>query len=704
MHGFLLLSQTNFLGFNLFKPKSTPLPFILLVFISLFISACSTKPIIEKVTPITKEVIKKIDVTETAETKISLAKSLNKKLPRNDQALIEQQAIINSLLIEASELYIQQKNFSKALWLANKINDIPQENYENTYKILLIKAHSLVELNYLPQAQHQLKLATELVNYTTGNPEISSLKLNHYYYFILNKILYAQGKIVPAVTAQLNAFALNPDALKTETLNNTKAIWHKLERLTDWQLKELIKTNPPFINGWAQLLNYSHKFGANPKQFSRYLTLWQQQNPTHPATDIIEQLQETNVAIHREPVTPKINIETYIDKSNEINSETDIKSTTENIMQSELKNDFHKKIENIAILLPLSGNQQQAGIAAQQGILAAYQNNTESNITFIDTNKIDWENVVVQIAELNIDHIIGPLLKSNVEMFLTLSKQHPSLQVPTLLLNLSSEHQLFPYQTALSMRPEDEAIQAATTLSQHNYHHPIILSHNDSVSKRIAVAFSEQWQSSTGKAVDIIYFNQGKEMQNSLKENLDVNASQARIKQLTNRLSSNIKSEPRNRRDIDMIYVIGSDAQTRLIKPYIDVNISPFANIIPVYASSRSHSSFNDKHNGASSTNDLQGLTFTQIPWLLPSEQQDKNLNQLSNSLWPKRSDSLSRIFAMGFDGYHLLSKIPLMKQAPYIRHFGQTGTLILNNNNILTRSLIWGQYKKDKVTSIVMD
>jgi outer membrane PBP1 activator LpoA protein len=58
----------------------------------------------------------------------------------------------------------------------------------------------------------------------------------------------------------------------------------------------------------------------------------------------------------------------------------------------------------------------------------------------------------------------------------------------------------------------------------------------------------------------------------------------------------------------------------------------------------------------------------------------------------------------MGYDSYNLLYKTTLMKQAPYIRHFGQTGTLKLNDNNVLTRSLIWGQYKNNKVVKIVMD
>ena len=102
--------------------------------------------------------------------------------------------------------------------------------------------------------------------------------------------------------------------------------------------------------------------------------------------------------------------------------------------------------------------------------------------------------------------------------------------------------------------------------------------------------------------------------------------------------------------------------------------------------------------------NDLQGLTFTQIPWLLNSKQQNKELNRLSDELWPKRTDSLSRIFAMGVDSYQLMGKVSLMKQYPSIRHFGQTGELQLNKANILTRSLVWGQYKNDKVIQVAME
>ena len=84
--------------------------------------------------------------------------------------------------------------------------------------------------------------------------------------------------------------------------------------------------------------------------------------------------------------------------------------------------------------------------------------------------------------------------------------------------------------------------------------------------------------------------------------------------------------------------------------------------------------------------------------------EKNSELATLSQQLWPKRSDGLSRLFAMGYDSYQLINKIPLMQQAPYLQHWGQTGVLKLGDNNILTRSLLWGTYQRNKVVSIAME
>jgi len=100
----------------------------------------------------------------------------------------------------------------------------------------------------------------------------------------------------------------------------------------------------------------------------------------------------------------------------------------------------------------------------------------------------------------------------------------------------------------------------------------------------------------------------------------------------------------------------------------------------------------------------LTGLVFTEMPWLLPSKQQNSQLKQLNKSLWPEKSDGLQRIFAMGFDSLSLIEKQQAMQQHPYVRHYGQTGVLKLNADNILTRSLLWGSYQKDQVIEVAMD
>jgi outer membrane PBP1 activator LpoA protein len=654
------LRQTNFSIFylqgaaltRLLKYKHTNVLFSAILLTTFFLNGCSTQ------TPVTQSpeitVNKKVDKLfdeQSAEEKLALAKTLNNLAPTPPLA-----TKINTLLVESSELFLQQQNFSKALWLANKTTDLVNDNPVYTYRLLLVKAQSLQALNYHQLAYKQLQLAHELVTYVNDDNSTTPLKLSFEYYHSLQVALEVKQQPVKALTAQLMAFSLNDYSSAQDVFS----LWDKLESLNQWQIVQLVQTEPPFIEGWQQLLTYSHRFGANTKQFPSYLRLWEQHFPTHPATLVAEQLITSTLVMN--------------------------------------------EIEQIAVLLPLSGSQQNAGLAAQQGILSAYKNDTINKIHFVDTNKLDWTTLATQFSELTIDHVIGPLLKANVDTYLTLSEQQTALQIPSLFLNIPSTKKLASYQTALSMRPEDEAIQAAATLSQQTYENPIILSHQDRVSKRLAIAFSQQWHILTGNEVDIVYFSQGKQMQVNIKKALDVNTSQTRIKQLQSRLKNNVKSESRNRRDIDMIYLIGTAAQTRLSKPYIDVNTSPFATIIPVFASSRSHSNFDYNNNNNGITNDLQGLTFTQIPWLLTSKQQNKNLAQLSHKLWPKRTDSLSRIFAMGYDSYNLLNKATLMQQAPYIRHFGQTGVLKLNTSNVLTRSLIWGHYQKDKVIQIAMD
>jgi outer membrane PBP1 activator LpoA protein len=664
-----------------------------------FLASCSTKQVLSPVTDSkTKTEIEDVitsSSTLSAEQHIELAKTLDL-----NEATAE--------LITATKLYYQQKNHLKALWLADKTLPLIDENIPHNIhervQLVLIKASSLQKLGYYPESHLQLE---QIEQYANEN----SIELTATYYRLLNASFQQKQKPIDALNAQLFAFSTNQNGMHPpqELVN----IWHNFQRLSQWQLNLLALDEAPYSKGWLQLTALANKFGGNQEQMLYHLNMWQKKHDKHPANSIANELI-THV------ITPKT-------------------------------------INNIAVILPLSGKQNTvaAGRAIQQGILASFSNDATKKVHFIDSNTVNWYGLTNEFSTLKIDYVIGPLLKSNVDKYIShtspqtqkqndymlnasnglfdlntdditleistedqvtpsdyitaidsesaiegyLQTDNGSNAVDTLLLNIPANASLTNYHTVLSMRPEDEARQAAATLSRQHFSHPIVLSQKNIVSKRIAQAFVKQWQNITGDVINVVYYDSGTQMQDHIKASLSVDSSKARIDKLQKRLNQSIKTQTRNRRDIDMIYLVGSPEQTRLVKPYIEVNISPFADIIPVFASSRSHSTKRD----FSSNSDLRGLTFTEIPWLLTDEQ-NTELATLSQQLWPIRSDSLSRLFAMGFDSYQLINKIPLMKQAPYLQHWGQTGVLKLNENNILTRSFLWGVYKNNKVVSIAME
>jgi outer membrane PBP1 activator LpoA protein len=544
------------------------------------------------------------------------------------------------LLISASERFIEENQLAKALWLADKTLLLVDNEYQQI-QLLLIKAESLLLSNNVELALNNIQLIKQVSSYPQG----FQLK----YYQTLADIQTQRGLNLAAVDAQLRAFKLKTKA----SIADVEALWLTLNHLSQWEIDQLVSNKPPHIQGWQQLLNFAHRFGYDAISFNRYLAQWQRQFSLHPANTLIPQLMNENLALAQ----PQ---------------------------------------QNIAVLLPLSGRQKAAGESAQQGILSAYNNDENKRLHFIDTNKVDMTTLNQQFVALEVNYVIGPLLKDKVDEYLV----QADLVLPTLLFNMPKNGELKEQHMVLSMNPADEAIQAATTLSQKDYHHPIIFSQKDNVSKRIAQTFVNQWHKVTGSVPETVYVNDGATMQKEVKDSLGVSSSQKRINNVDKRIRQKINSEARNRRDFDMIYVIGSPNETRLLKPYIDVNISPFANAIPIFASSRSHSDNADK----SDSRDLTGLQFTEMPWILPSKQQNQPLKQLTETIWPNRSDSLQRIFAMGYDSLPLIDKFQMFKQYPYIRHYGQTGILKLDNNTVLTRSLLWGSYQRDKVQEIAME
>lgn len=607
------------------------------------------------------------------------------------QAQAEPSAHATVLLLQAAAKYIQEQQIAESLFISYQVSKLPLTIAQKNYNQLNL-AHGLFEAG-LVELAHE-KLLT--VNRTT--PSKRQLLLTA-------QINVQRGLLVDGIVNYLAYYQQFPstDIADISYLNSL------FENLKPWQISALSKHQVYDLDAWLSFTQQVSLYGDNHANLQSQLLKWQANNKTHPANLLITDLQQVSLNLDNLP-----------------------------------------KLKNIAVLIPLSGREAILGKTLQAGIVAAYQQDLgldedEQQITFIDTNSKPMVEIIAKLNAIQPDFVIGPLLKNHVDNYLaattpisnllleqtvveqsnntqsdaqpfakqTITEQSTSALLsniaanavtssnwPTLLLNLPENGVLSSQHYAFSMLPEDEATQAAFSLSKKGFKQALILSQNSAIGKRMANSFAQQWQLQTGSTPTIVYYPTGKKMQNAVKGGLDVNLSDERIFLLRNRIQENLKTEARNRRDIDLIYIFATPDQAKLLKPYIDVNTSPFANVIPIYASSRSNSDAADRNT----RRDLTGLTFTDIPWLLSGREVNPELTTQAKQIWPNRSSALERIYAMGIDSWQLSAKVEKMQAIPLLKHKGETGELQMNTNRVISRSFYWGRYRSSRIQNVKMD
>jgi hypothetical protein len=87
---------------------------------------------------------------------------------------------------------------------------------------------------------------------------------------------------------------------------------------------------------------------------------------------------------------------------------------------------------------------------------------------------------------------------------------------------------------------------------------------------------------------------------------------------------------------------------------------------------------------------DLNGLVFCDLPWVLHN---NSPLAKVFTENWPQQQ-SLTRLFALGIDAYHLVYNLDYLKNKDYAFYDGQTGNIQLDDNNRITRKLLWAKFE----------
>lgn len=349
---------------------------------------------------------------------------------------------------------------------------------------------------------------------------------------------------------------------------------------------------------------------------------------------------------------------------------------------------MREKIEQYAphhalVLLPLSGQYAEQGQAVLDGMVLALEATPEFTITIRDSAQFDFSQLAEVLQAEQADMLIGPLLKDNLEQVTTTAVQN----VQWMALNAIDELGAIP-DLWYALAPETEITQIARRFADKGYQQPLVLAADSNRGKQAVETFAEAfYQLQPEGKVEQGFYRTPDDMKAIVQEKLGVTDSEARIWQVKIAAGKIIvDAEARSRADIDAIFLPGSIEQTRLLKPFIDVTISPFMQALPVYATSASHI-----RGDALSENDLDNVRFTELPWLLPNHPQHQRLQALlrQRQHW---STGLARLAAFGHDAVNLVRHYEVLTALPGYQLAGLTGTLTGAPDN-MQRQLDWAQY-----------
>ncbi|MGC3982662.1 MAG: penicillin-binding protein activator [Steroidobacteraceae bacterium] len=465
-------------------------------------------------------------------------------------------------------------------------------------------------------------------------PEILTLRV---------QALFAAGRTVVAV----NTAVERERTLKTDIdlAQNRQLIWNNLKQAATAG-RDL---TPPAgasrtTAGWLELAKLYTTTQRDPFALTRGLTDWRGRYPGHPGGDMIAPTTSTAIVTNR---------------------------TGE---------------DRIALLLPLTGRQQAAGIAVRDGFIAAtllVSAATRPNVQIFDTNAMTAVEAYQRATQAGASIVVGPLLKEDVDALSAV----PQLSVMTLALNALSSTRTPPaLMFQFSLDPEEEARQAAQRARSEGRTRAIVLAPNNEWGQRVRNAFTAELSAEGGTLVEQRSYDPAAKDYVALTRQLL--GSKTVAKPLDDALG-NKRTTIEIRSDFDYIFLAAQTAQAKQLRPALRFVMPD--NSIPIYATS-------DAYEPESTGNtDLDGLRFMDMPWVINRDVDTESLHDNMNRVWGSNLRSRSRLYAFGVDAYKLVNwlKSPQPQLASPLR--GATGLLALDTAGRVHRQSDWAQIVNGK-------
>lgn len=435
-----------------------------------------------------------------------------------------------------------------------------------------------------------------------------------------------------------------------EIVANQQKIWSTLTSLSERSLQQLRTAPPPdTLSGWLELVSIAKVHQLSPVRMQEQLVQWRRKYTTHPIND-----EMFNALMQRKP---------------------------EDVAHP----------DRLALLLPLSGKFAKAGEAVRDGFLAAYyarRPNAKQGIRIYDTGddiskfKELYQTAISDGAQF----IVGPLQKEALQQLLQLDE----LPVPTLSLNSLSDEEQSPranlYQFGLS--PEEEARQVADRTWLDGYVNAALFIPTGPWGERMQQAFQERWLAVGGKILEVQTYDPTKtDYSDAIQALLNIDESQKRSRRVAGTIKREIKFTPRRRTDIDYIFLAAYPVQGRQIQPQFNFY---HAADVPVYSTSHIFTGTLNQERDR----DMDNIVFGDMPWVLSGGTLHRDLRMELEANISETGQALQRVYALGIDAFNIIGALNTLRNYPYERFDGETGSLSLDNSLRIRRQLTWVKFR----------
>lgn len=302
-------------------------------------------------------------------------------------------------------------------------------------------------------------------------------------------------------------------------------------------------------------------------------------------------------------------------------------------------------VPHIALLLPLKSPVfAKAADVVQQGFLAGAAKEAKGlPVRVYPCNDESTEIVTLYRQALGAGAVAvaGPLTRNGVAALAAAGQ----ITTPTLALNLVDDtraDQLYFF----GLPPEAEARQSAQRATAAGLLSTTIVRTDSPLSKRLADAFSDEWQRSGGILRSVIVYT----------------GDPTPLKELS--------EDPGN-----SVFIAAEADKARLLRPYIST-------ALPVYATSQVFSG----NNNTLTNYDLTDVRFVDMPWLVQPDHAAVMIYPRAATVLPPELD---RLYALGIDAYRLLRVISRHAEAKALPLDGVTGKITLSGHTFQREAVL---------------